>query len=99
MWNGAKKAMRRLGRRTVRQVEGDEQPPLENVEQEIPNIAGEKFIVDLYKNLTNSVSTVQRATQANTIRSLKYNRGVYFLLCSLGEEFCKYNVCCCGPGN
>ena len=72
MWNGAKKAMKR---RVARQAEVDQQQ-VDDAELEIPNIAGEKFIVDLYKNLTNS--TVHRTTQANTFRSLKYNQGAYF---------------------
>lgn len=73
MWNGARKTMRRIGRRTTRSVENDRQ--LLQPDEEIPNIAGEKFITDLYKNITNS--TVQRNTQANTIRSLHYNEGEY----------------------
>lgn len=76
MWNSAKKTMRRLSRRTTRNVEPSQQ------QQEALDIPGQKFMLDLYKNLTNS-TIEHKITQANTIRSLDYNRGKYLQLCIL----------------
>jgi hypothetical protein len=70
MWNGAKKIMRRLSRRTRRDVVDN----VDNVELEALTTPGEKFIIDLYWNLTTS--TGERTTQANTVRSLDYNRNI-----------------------
>lgn len=72
MWNGAKRAQKRLIRRTRREVNNDyivTDPAI------FANITGQKFIVGLYKNLTNS--TLHEKTQANTIRSLTYKRGKF----------------------
>lgn len=71
MWNGAKKTLRRLNRREVTEPQ-TQQPQIDPAI--LANITGQKFILDLYKNLTNS-TVHHKTTQGNTIRSLKYSNG------------------------
>lgn len=71
MWNGEEKYLRHLrhlrhlgGRHTRRTVEQKDQP-------RAFDIPGEEYIIDLY----NSRTMESVVTQANTIKSLKYNKG------------------------
>jgi hypothetical protein len=87
MWNGLKKVTRRLSRRVTRRNVHQ----LQQQQVDIPNIAGQKVIVDIYKNLT---STGKRNMEANTISSMDYNIGeLLSLLVDMQVElmlYCKF---------
>ena len=75
VWNGARKAykgvQKQLRPRSRRQVGGNggTSTTPQYTQEDLSAITGPKYIVDLFKNISNSTS---KPTQVNTIRALNY---------------------------
>ena len=86
LWNNAKKTYRRMVKEhhhfRVKKTVSNQQTVAEVNEALLANVTGSKYIKDLYRNLTNSSTSMP--TQANTIRSLPISKSEFSM------ERCKF---------
>ena len=77
LWNGAKKSYKAFQQGLTRKIT---KRSVVNVNRRsvsehevLTNLTATKYMLDLYRNLTNSTTSESKTTEANTIRSLLYN--------------------------